>query len=146
MIIVIIMTALLASPTPLADAAKRANIPFTVSSQGYQPLLSKRVPNRAERIILKACMALNVGGNAYDATTTIRAIDSGRFVEGNPALKWIGDEPKKIIPVKAAYIVGSTWAIVAVSDDHPRIAAASACISGGIALAAGLSNQHRLRR
>jgi hypothetical protein len=107
-------------------------------------LRADKVPSKTERILLKACMALNLGGNAYDATTTIRAIRSGRFVEGNPALQWIGDKPERIIPIKAAYVVGSTWGFVKLAENHPRLAAAAACTSGAVSAWAGSTNRRAL--
>jgi hypothetical protein len=103
-------------------------------------VLNERVPNRAERWLLKGCLAFNAFGQAYDGATTVRAIQRGG-VESNPALSWITENPKRIWPVKVGMAVTVTWGAVKLADRHPRISAAIACTSGAVGTWAGARNR-----
>jgi hypothetical protein len=137
----LLIAALAAGPGPLARAAARANVAAPAPQ-----LLAERIPNRAERLLVKGCLAFNLFGQAFDTVSTLRALRVPGVTEGNPLLRPLASEPRRLIGLKVTLGFASTGFMLLKADDNPRLVAAAACAMGAVGTAAGIHNRNEAKK
>jgi len=102
-------------------------------------------PREPEPHVLHAAIAAAVIAQFADVATTEYALGTGRFREANPLLRWSATNPVRMAIVKGGIATASSYALLKIHKDHPKLAFTAAVVSTAATSYAAWRNSASLR-
>lgn len=80
--------------------------------------------------LVHAAIAAGIAAHAADLSTTSWALGrvGDRYKESNRALQWAADDPVQLAMAKVALAAGTTYSLVRLHRDHPKLALGAAIV------------------